>query len=79
MISCCFAVQLEAFCGVVGFNEMSDSEINAACQSLFSSSALQFSCENSHVLARHMLLPPVTDIEYFLWCTVGTIDLCRCL
>jgi len=56
---CVFAVQLEAFCDTVGFDEMSDASISAACQSLCVSSASQFSYENSCILARRVLLPSV--------------------
>jgi len=52
-------VQLEALCDAVGFNEMSDSSISAACQSLCSSSASHFSFENCCIFAQRLLLPPV--------------------
>jgi len=58
-------VQLEAFCGAVGFHEMSDASISAACQNLCPSSTSQFSYENCGVLARHILLPPVPQFLYF--------------
>lgn len=51
--------ELEALCDAVGFNEMSDSSISAACQSLCSSSASHFSFENCCIFAQHLLLPPL--------------------